>query len=100
MSPDDVIAANALLWAAVCGVSALVAPWVAMLISRRAAAVVAGLLTLMATILAYIFNKHNHVDGNVNIRPDVLLFPLLVVAWLQCIGLAVLVALKRPRTNN
>ena len=41
MSHDDVIAANALFWAAVCGLLAFVVPWVALFFSRWAAVAVA-----------------------------------------------------------
>jgi len=97
MSPDDVIAANTFFWAVVFGLLAVVAPWIALLFSRWAAAAVAGLLTLTGTILASIFSSHNHVTSNVNIRPDVLIFPLLLVAWLECTGLVVFAALKKSR---
>jgi hypothetical protein len=100
MSPDDVIAANTLFWAAACGLLSLVAPWIALLLSRRAAAAVAGLLTLTGTILASIFSSHNHVSSNVDIRPDVLIYPLLLLAWLECIGLAVFAAIKKSRKST
>ena len=47
MSHDDLIAANALFWATICGLLAFVAPWVALFFRRWAAAAVAGLLTLI-----------------------------------------------------
>ena len=100
MSPDDVIASNTLFWAAVCGLLALVAPWIALLFNRRAAAAVAGLLTLTGTIMASIYNSHTQVNSNVNIGPDVLIYPLLLVAWLECIGLAVFAALKELRKTS
>ncbi len=97
MSPDDVIAANSLFWAAICGLLAIVAPWVALLFSRWAAVAVGGLLTAIGTIMAFILNSHAHVSPNVNIRPDVLIYPLLLVAWLECVGLVVFAALKESR---
>jgi uncharacterized membrane protein YhaH (DUF805 family) len=99
MSSDDVIAANSLFRAAVCGLLALVAPWVALMFSRWAAVAVSGLLTVIATIMAFIFNNHAHVSPNVDIRPDVLIYPLLLVAWLECIGLVVFAALKKSRKS-
>jgi uncharacterized membrane protein YjjP (DUF1212 family) len=99
MSPDDVIAANTLFWAAVCGVLALVAPWVALLFSRWVAVAVAGLLTLIGTIMAFISNSHTHVSSNVNFRPDLLIYRLLLVAWLECIGLVIFAALKKSRKS-
>ncbi len=99
MTPDDVIAANTLFWAAICGVLALVAAWVALLFSRWAAAGVAGLLTLLGTVMASISSSHTHVSNNVNIRPDLLIYPLLLVAWLECIGLVIFAALKKSRKS-
>ena len=40
-----------------------------------------------------------YVSSNVNIRPDLLVYPLLGVAWLECCGLVVFAALKRWRTT-
>ena len=50
------------------------------------------------TRLEWISICSSHIPGNVNIRADVvIMFPLLLVAWLECIGLAILAALKKPR---
>ena len=95
MSHDDVIAANALFWATICGLLAFVVPWVALFFSRWAAAAVAGLLTLTGTIMASIYNSHAHISSNVNIRPDLLIYPLLAVAWLECTGFVVFAAFKK-----
>jgi hypothetical protein len=99
MKADDVIATNTLFWAAVCGVFALIAPWVALLFSRWAAVTAAVLLTVIGTIMASIFCSHAHVSSNVDIRPDLLIYPLLLVAWLECIGLVIFAALKKSRKS-
>ena len=98
MSHDEVIAANTFFWAVACGLSALVAPWIALIFNRWAASAGAGVLALAGTILYSACSSH--IPSSVNIRADVvIMFPLLLVAWLECIGLAFFAALKKPRKS-
>ena len=89
MSPDDSIAFWGLFWATVLGLSAIVVPCFALLFSRRAATAVALLLSLAGTISTILYATHNHVGPNVNVRPDLMIYPLMLVAWLECAVLAV-----------
>jgi hypothetical protein len=58
-----------------------------------------GVLTLTATILYSISTRH--IPSNVNIRVDVaILSPLLLVAWLERIGLTTFAVVKKPRRTG
>jgi hypothetical protein len=91
----DELPVKAFFWAVVSGLLALVAPCIALVFNRWAAAA-AGVLTLTATILYSISTRH--IPSNVNIRVDVaIMYPLLLVAWLECIGLTGFAVVKKPR---
>ncbi len=95
MGPHDELLARTLFWAVVSGLLAIVAPWIALLFNRWAAAAVAGVLALASTILYYICTRH--IPSSVNIRADVVIMcPLLLVAWLECFGLTGFAAFKKP----
>jgi hypothetical protein len=95
MGPQDELPAKAFFWVVVSGLLALVVPRIALVFNRWAAAAVAGVLTLTATILYPISTRH--ILSNVNIRVDVaIMYPLLLVAWLECIGLTGFAVVKQP----
>jgi hypothetical protein len=99
MGPHDELPAKAFLWAVASGLLALVVPWIALVFNWWAAADVAGVLTLTATILYSISTRH--IPSNVNIRVDVaIMYPLLLVAWLKCIGLTGFAVVKKPRKSG
>jgi hypothetical protein len=78
---------------------ALVVPWIALVFNRWVAAAVAGVLTLTATILYSISTRH--IASNVNIRVDVaIMYRLLLVAWLEYIGLTGFAVVKNPRKTG
>ena len=88
--------------AAVCGLVALIAPWFVLRISRRSAAATAWVLALASTVLELISNSNfpPDVDNRIDL---VFITPLLLMAWLECIGLTILAALqksKESRPNN
>jgi hypothetical protein len=58
MEPDVVVAGNMFFCAVLCGVLAVVAPWIGLWFNRWAAAIVAGLLAFLGTILECISNSH------------------------------------------
>jgi hypothetical protein len=66
----------------------LTVPWLALLASRVAAAVAAGVLAAVGTIAFLISNAY--MPGKYNIRVDLcFLPPLMLAVWLECIGLSV-----------
>jgi hypothetical protein len=78
---------------------ALVVPRFALVFNRRAAAAVAEVLTLTATILYSISTRH--IPSNVNIRVDVaIMYPLLLVAWLEYTGLTGFAVVNKPRKTG
>jgi hypothetical protein len=67
---------------------ALTLPWLSLLISQRAAAGVAGILTIAATVL-FAIAEHYYRPG-ADIRLDLVIIPpLLLLAWLVFIGLSI-----------
>jgi hypothetical protein len=46
-------------------------------------------LSLAGTISTFLYATHAHVGPNENIRPDLMIYPLMLVAWLECAVLAV-----------
>ncbi len=97
MSPDEVFSFRAFQGAVACGLLALVAPWIALWFKRWAAAAVAGVLAFAGTILEFISDRH--MSSNVDIRVDlVIILPLLLLAWLECFGLACFAALKNKKS--
>jgi len=67
--------------------------------NRWAAGAVAGVPTLTATILSSISTRH--IPSNANIRVDLAItYRLLLVAWLECIGLTGFAVVKRPRKTG
>jgi hypothetical protein len=82
-------------------VLALVVPWIALVFNRWAAAAVAGVLTLTATILYSISTRH--IPSNVNMRVDVaIMYPLLLghCPRRQISFLWVRVAIEDDRTDR
>jgi len=98
MDPSAELLAGTFARAVVWGLLALVAPWIALVFSRWAAAAVAGVLALTGTILYSICSSHTP-SGDIRVD-KVIMYPLLLVAWLECIGLAHFAAAKRPRKTD
>ena len=99
MNPEYAREANLFFWAVVCGLSAVVVPWFALLFNRWLAAGLAGGLALASTILYGGISAR--VSASVDIRADVvIMYPLLTLAWLECIGLAIFASLKKSRKSS
>lgn len=82
------LAIAAMYGAIICGLASVVAPWIGLLISRRFAAATAGVLAAIGTALFLISNYY--MPEHYNIRVDLLITPpLLLVGWLECVGLAI-----------
>jgi|GEM_PF-3442208 len=85
---NERLALTAMYAAGLCGVLGMVLPWFVLLVHRSAAVAVATALTLAGTV-AFLIST-TCMPGRYNIRVDlVLLPPLLLVAWLECIALGI-----------
>lgn len=86
----SVLAEGMMLAALGCSLAALVLPWAVFVFSRRLAAMTAGLLALVGSILVATTDQ-GAVRGN--IRMDLIIIPaLLLVAWVECAWMAYLAA--------
>ena len=85
---DETLALTAMYVAGICGLMGLILPWAALLVSRAAAAVSAGVLAAAGTVALLISNAY--MPGKYNIRVDlVILPPLLLAVWVSCICLSI-----------
>lgn len=98
---DESLALTAMYAAGVCGLLGLTAPWLALFVSRMAAAVTAGVLSATGTVAFLVSNVY--MPAKYNIRVDLLFLPpLLLASWVVCIGLSAAAVLrkKRDRTSH
>jgi hypothetical protein len=93
---NESLALTMMYSAGICGLIGIVLPWLILLANRTAAAISAGILALAATLAFGISNVY--MPGHFNIRVDLLILPpLLLIVWLQCLGLSVLALWRRAR---
>jgi hypothetical protein len=93
------LALTTMYTAGICGLLGIVIPWLALLVNRAAAAISAGTLAFAATVAFLISNIY--MPGHFNIRVDLLVLPpLLLMVWLQCVALSVLAMWQRGRAAS
>jgi len=83
---NESLALTAMYAAGLCGLLGVALPWFVLLVRQSAAVVVAVAFTLAGTV-AFLISTAS-MPGRFNIRVDLILLPpLLLVAWLECIAL-------------
>jgi hypothetical protein len=96
----ELLALSTMWGATICGLTAMIAPWFVLRVSRRAAARTAGILVATGTVMFAISNRF--MPETYNIRVDLVVNGfLLFVAGLAWAGLTLWAGIQRkdPRGN-